>query len=235
MDFQKVRSAREGLYLYVRWFPAVSCIILVSGHGRWSTHHLTCTLSTQNMCFSLMHNAETLTNGLYPIICHHSVLSASSDERYTQELEGFIFTCLLTSTGNSVLDAWTFSMWRVGTQMLALLKEAQRKDMIMQSKMGMLSRGDLKGRAEEDLALLWRSRRALTCSRLRTNFSTYTTKWILEASLRISQTSDPMRNGNTQVSFPSMTHPEVLEDTVQAMTDEMSGYYSLEYDMETWS
>lgn len=187
------------------------------------------------MCFSHMHNAETLTNGLSAIICHHSVLSASSQESYTQQLEEFIFTCLLTSAGSSVLDAWIFSMWRVGTQTLSLLREHQRRAMITQSKMARLLREGSSGRAEVDLEQLVDSRRSLTCARLRVSFSTYTERWILEASSRISRMSDPTRSGGMLEPYPSMSHPPALESSVEEVMDEINGWHNLVYDLETWS
>lgn len=194
-----------------------------------------CFSSTANMCFSLMHNAETSTHGLSAIICQHSNLSASSGERFTQLLEEFIFTSLQLTNRNSDLDRYGFSMWKVGTQTLSLLGELQRKDMITRSRMERLSRvvSSVQGRAEECLSELIRSSILRTCAKTERNFLNFATKWIEVISSRTSPIRSHMLGGDMDPCFPSMMHPRELENFADCVWEELNGWRSLELDLET--
>lgn len=199
-----------------------------------------CFSSTANMSYLHLHSVETSTNGMSRIISLHLALSVSSPERYTQLLEEFIFTCLSTLGESFEADPLGSSMWTVGIRTWCLLGELQRKGTTTRLKMETLSRGASRdlNHAEECMLDLIDSSISRTCASLRRNFLSYTTKWIEELSCRLSPVEGLTPNGDTLLnrsltgSLPAMPDSTTL---AASLMDEMIGWRSLEYDLETWN
>lgn len=185
------------------------------------------------MDYSPILNVGTSTNGLFLITYHHSELSASSRERFTQKLEVFIYTCFSLSNRNSDLETYVYSMYSIGIQTLSLLVELQKWGMITQSRMEMWSREGLldQNRAEAELARVVDSSVWRTFARIQMNFLSYSTKWIEEISSRVSARLACTPTGDLNQMLPSMSHPGELGSLVENLMDEMDGWRSLELDL----
>jgi len=160
--------------------------------------------------------------------------SVSLDESITR-LGDFISTCFAISDGSFAVEKQISLMYSVVTPMCRLLEAHRSRVVNTQSRMAMLYVEDLSTQsssAELEMGRLAIYGLRLRVRRIENRFGTYAMHWIPKLLRLLSLRYPNTVTGNMQLPFQSTLTLSDLDLKAEQVMAEISGYYSLELDLE---